>query len=473
MTRSLLLGAVLLSHSLWGQTTLFEDNFETVNNNWTLNVSATGGNGWAINNAYEGMAPLVPNTPAQPGGTTGGVNSYYMHIMNLDYCDQFALCNAGFESASASTTYAQLTNAIDASGMGNVTISFIYLCAGQSGSTYGTLEYSLDNTTWNSAATYSGVSTWTTATVSLPAWSNAATLKFRFKWQNTSAGADPAFAVDEVTVTGQSGSFANIATGSINPTSWCAQSQAAITVPFTVTGTINPGNVYTAQISNASGSFASPVNIGSLTSSATGSLNINANLPGGTTPGTGYRIRVVASDPATTGSDNGSNLTVHALPSITILSNPSDGIMCPGESVVMLASGGTSFSWSPPTGLSATTGSSTTATPSTTTTYTVSGTDQNGCTGMNSATVTVDDCANIADQETTAFTVYPNPTTGEVSIVSTNGQQVNSVSIFDVAGKQLGSLAVNGQSFSLANFPSGVYWIRFNNETSVTRVIKW
>ena len=462
----------MLSYSVWSQTTLFEENFESGGGNWTLNTGSSGGNGWVINNAYEGFSGIVENTPDEPIGTTGGVNSYYMHIMNLEYCDMISLCNAGFESASASTSYSVMNSAIDATGMGNVTIEFIYLCAGESGSTYGTLEYSLDNTNWTSAATYSGVSTWTTATVSLPAWNNAATLKFRFKWQNTSAGSDPAFSVDEISVTGQSGNFASIATGSINPTSWCYQSQAAVTVPFTVTGTVNPGNVYTAQLSNASGSFASPVNIGSLTSSATGSLSIPANIPGGTPAGTGYRIRVVASDPATTGSDNGTNLTVHALPEIDILSNPADGIMCPGESVVVLASGASTYSWAPPTGLSATSGSSVTATPGSTTTYTVSGTDQNGCVGMNSVIVTVDDCAGIDEEATAAFTVFPNPTSGLVTISAKDGQQVSNVLITDVTGKQLGRLPVNGQTFSLANFPAGVYWIRLDEGTSVTRLIK-
>jgi hypothetical protein len=88
-----------------------------------------------------------------------------------------------------------------------------------------------------------------------------------------------------------------------------ASSGVAVNVPFTSTGTFNGGNIYTAQLSNASGSFATPTDIGSLSSTANAGT-INATIPAGTAGGTAYRIRVVASDPSTTGSDNGSDLTI-------------------------------------------------------------------------------------------------------------------------------------------------------------------
>lgn len=50
----------------------------------------------------------------------------------------------------------------------------------------------------------------------------------------------------------------------------------------------NAGNVYTVQLSNASGSFSSPVNIGTLASTAT-SGTIAALIPAGTVSGTGYK----------------------------------------------------------------------------------------------------------------------------------------------------------------------------------------
>lgn len=101
-----------------------------------------------------------------------------------------------------------------------------------------------------------------------------------------------------------------IQTGSITGSPFCAG--ASISVPFTSFGTFS-GNTYTAQLSNASGSFASPVSIGTLVSNArTGS--ISATIPAGTSAGTGYRIRVISSGPAVTGTDNGADLTVRPQP---------------------------------------------------------------------------------------------------------------------------------------------------------------
>lgn|GEM_PF-551511 len=85
---------------------------------------------------------------------------------------------------------------------------------------------------------------------------------------------------------------------------------ALIAIPFTTIGVYSAGNIFTAQLSNASGSFVSPVNIGTL--SATGSGTINAAIPFNTPAGSGYRIRVVSSNPAVTGNDNGSNITITA-----------------------------------------------------------------------------------------------------------------------------------------------------------------
>jgi hypothetical protein len=57
-------------------------------------------------------------------------------------------------------------------------------------------------------------------------------------------------------------------------------------VDYSFTGTINSGNVFTAQLSDASGSFASPVNIGTL-SSTNASGTINISIPAGVTAGAG------------------------------------------------------------------------------------------------------------------------------------------------------------------------------------------
>ncbi|RYY87108.1 MAG: hypothetical protein EOO15_12790 [Chitinophagaceae bacterium] len=101
-------------------------------------------------------------------------------------------------------------------------------------------------------------------------------------------------------------------TGSLATSSLCAG--AGISVPYSSYGTFTSGNTFNVQLSDASGSFANPTDIGSVTSTLN-SGNISATIPANTDNGTGYRVRVVASTPATTGSDNGSNLTIQtALP---------------------------------------------------------------------------------------------------------------------------------------------------------------
>ncbi|GEM_PF-1059505 len=81
-----------------------------------------------------------------------------------------------------------------------------------------------------------------------------------------------------------------------------------VTVNFTITGAFTAGNTFTAQLSDASGSFASPVTIGSVTSTTASA--ITATIPAGSTAGTGYRIRVVSSNPVLTGAQSTTTLNV-------------------------------------------------------------------------------------------------------------------------------------------------------------------
>jgi len=80
------------------------------------------------------------------------------------------------------------------------------------------------------------------------------------------------------------------------PSAWCKTTP--FNVAYEVFGTYASNNVFTAQLSDASGSFASPTTLGTLSSVSSGS--IVANIPPSTTLGTGYRIRVVSSSPVIT-----------------------------------------------------------------------------------------------------------------------------------------------------------------------------
>ena len=80
-------------------------------------------------------------------------------------------------------------------------------------------------------------------------------------------------------------------------------------------------------------------------------------------------------------------VTVNAIPTIAV--TPALITIISGNSTTLTASGASTYSWSPATGLSATTGSVVIANPTVTTTYTVTGTTINGCVGTASVTVTV------------------------------------------------------------------------------------
>ncbi|NNM16537.1 MAG: hypothetical protein HKO56_07765, partial [Bacteroidia bacterium] len=73
--------------------------------------------------------------------------------------------------------------------------------------------------------------------------------------------------------------------------------------------TFTAGNVFNVELSNATGNFAAPLVIGSL-ADVSASGTINATIPLGQSPGTGYRIRIVSSNPATVGLVYESDITI-------------------------------------------------------------------------------------------------------------------------------------------------------------------
>jgi len=103
---------------------------------------------------------------------------------------------------------------------------------------------------------------------------------------------------------------------------------------FNQGGFLVQGNVFRAQLSDATGSFANPVNIGSVTSNQSGSMN--ATIPANTPPGTGYRIRVIATNPSFVGTSNSFNITIGTTPQAVASANgPAE--FCVGSSVVLNA----------------------------------------------------------------------------------------------------------------------------------------
>ena len=101
-----------------------------------------------------------------------------------------------------------------------------------------------------------------------------------------------------------------LTTGTLASTDYTVATDAgaSISIPFTLTGTMYADNVVSAQLSDASGSFASPIVLGSV--SATTSGTITGMIPANTPTGSGYRVRVVSTTYAITAADNGVNVQI-------------------------------------------------------------------------------------------------------------------------------------------------------------------
>ena len=128
----------------------------------------------------------------------------------------------------------------------------------------------------------------------------------------------------------------------------CAGS--SFNLPYTATDIVE-GNTFTAQLSDFNGSFANPVNIGSLSGNASGA-EINVTIPANTIAGNGYRIRITSSSPAFIGTDNGANIRVNAAP-IASINYSGSPYFCPTGSASVTRSGQTGGSYTAsPSGLS-------------------------------------------------------------------------------------------------------------------------
>lgn len=101
----------------------------------------------------------------------------------------------------------------------------------------------------------------------------------------------------------------NISTLNLTSTTVCAGSP--VPVSFTITGTPALDNMYTVQLSDAAGT-----NFANLTTSGIGSP-LTVTIPTGTPPGAGYRVRVVASNPAVQGTPSAAFM-VPAAPTATL-----------------------------------------------------------------------------------------------------------------------------------------------------------
>lgn len=82
------------------------------------------------------------------------------------------------------------------------------------------------------------------------------------------------------------------------------------TIDFTSTGTFDATNNYVVELSDATGNFTNPIQIGVSTNNTANSGTLNFTLPATLESGSSYSMRIVSTNPVVTGTDNGANVTI-------------------------------------------------------------------------------------------------------------------------------------------------------------------
>lgn len=232
----LLVGGLFAFTAAFSQTTIFSEDFETGAGGFTLNtsdlgsVAGTGGdNFWIVNNVYTGGTAVIQycaiaagqnvpitNVAAQPAGISSA-NGNYLHILSEE-ANGSSIFNANYAGAINSfgcfppgAHFAGMTNDINTSAFTGVTLDFWWLHGG-SADAIGELYYSVDGgVTWTqkTGTAYQGAATWTNEVLTDAAWDGQSTLRFAFRFNNMvtgAAGSDPGFSIDDVEITGTVGS---------------------------------------------------------------------------------------------------------------------------------------------------------------------------------------------------------------------------------------------------------------------------
>jgi len=144
-------------------------------------------------------------------------------------------------------------------------------------------------------------------------------------------------------------SEAVITTSKVSGFGYCAGDVIPVTFTYDPISTFALAK-FTVQMSDISGSFASPVNLESASQNGTGTQTINVTLPPETLTGTYYRVRVISDVPQVIGSPNSNNLVISGdLTDVTMSSAAAQDICVAGSGTALTveATGGynVSFQW--------------------------------------------------------------------------------------------------------------------------------
>jgi len=167
----------------------------------------------------------------------------------------------------------------------------------------------------------------------------------------------------------------------------------------------------------------------------------------------------------------GGNIPVCPLTSVTAA--PTNSVVCNLNSATLHAGGAVTYQW---TGsLTSNMGANVTTTTYTaagTYTYSVMGTDNMGCYGIATTTVTVLPCVGINEIANGIASIYPNPSNGNITIDFGNAAAGTKVVVTDMIGNNVYQSIVNSGiselKINLTSMPKGMYLVTVSNTTGST-----
>lgn len=290
-----------------------------------------------------------------------------------------------------------------------------------------------------------------------------------------SVESDATSGTSSVTCSGNGISSTTISTGSISPSAICPGSTLDVT--YNASGSFNADNVFTAQLSNSSGSFSSPTNIGLISSTQSGI--ITCAIPSGPA-GSGYRVRVVSSNPAVNGTDNGGNLSITcALPTGLTASN----ITANSATVSWVANScATTYDviykkngnnpWNSITGVTGTSAGISGLNASSNYQWKVQATCLSNpltTSGYTASASFKTPAKKGTDGNAPDVAIYPNPTSGDFIVESTT--PIRSLSVFNLLGQRIWineDPDANTPAQIQLKVPGGLYFVEVKTEEGVT-----
>jgi hypothetical protein len=325
----------------------------TEDNRWVINDIYNGGKVQALkiklknpqdptqDITHEANFSDITNTSLQPAGFSFP-NKNYLHTVSY-YASTVSvppILSAHYlkDLAFERKHFAMMKHDFNTLGFTNVSVNF-WRVGGAGQSIYFSTDGGIN---WTLLTSITGSEKdWKNQTATHSGLNNQTKIRLGILWDDALATEDGT-AIDEISITSTALVAAPIITSSVSASTVCVSATLPVTV--SVAGTFNNGNLFTAQLSDATGSFASPRVIGSITGTA--NSTISATIPADLPEGNNYRLRVLSSNPVITSAASTQSLTVVALPARPQITVQGSTNLCPGNKVVLTASQASSYVWS-------------------------------------------------------------------------------------------------------------------------------